>query len=60
MAAEAGVDAAATYAPARAGELQRNALDPGRAGIQLGWRPWTTLADGTNAVLRWFAERAAR
>jgi UDP-glucose 4-epimerase len=57
MASEAGVDATATYAPARPGELQRNALDPGRAGIQLGWKPWTTLAEGTNAVLRWFSQR---
>ncbi len=27
--------------PARAGEIQRSALDPERAGIHLGWRPWT-------------------
>jgi UDP-glucose 4-epimerase len=57
MASEAGADAAATYAPARPGELRRNALDPGRAGIHIGWKPWTTLADGTNAVLRWFRDR---
>jgi UDP-glucose 4-epimerase len=59
MASEAGVHAAATYAPARPGELHRNALDPGRAGIHLGWKPWTTLADGTNAVLRWFSAHSA-
>jgi UDP-glucose 4-epimerase len=57
MASEVGADAAATYAPARPGELRRNALDPGRAGIHIEWKPWTTLADGTNAVLRWFRDR---
>jgi UDP-glucose 4-epimerase len=39
------------YAPARAGELRRSALDPERAGIHLGWRPWTALDDGIAAVL---------
>ena len=38
-------------APLRPGELQRSCLDIERAGIQLGWRPWTELADGTRAVL---------
>jgi UDP-glucose 4-epimerase len=57
MAEEAGVTADAVSAPARPGELQRNALDPGRAGIHLGWKPWTTLPEGTSAVLRWFADR---
>jgi len=47
------------YAPARSGELARSSLDPTRASIHLGWRPWTTLADGTAEVLRWFAARAA-
>ena len=32
-----------SYAPPRAGELQRSALDPGRAEIHLGWKPFTTL-----------------
>jgi UDP-glucose 4-epimerase len=51
MAAVAGVDAAATHAPARPGELSRCSLDPARAGIHLGWRPWTRLADGVAGVL---------
>jgi len=38
-------------APLRSGELQRSSLDIERAAIQLGWRPWTDLADGTRAVL---------
>jgi UDP-glucose 4-epimerase len=57
MAAAAGVTAAAHRAPARTGELQRSALDPGRAAIHLGWKPWTALDDGTSAVLRWFSKQ---
>jgi UDP-glucose 4-epimerase len=51
MAEQAGVAAAPVVAPARPGELLRSSLDIERAGIQLGWRPWTELADGTRAVL---------
>ncbi len=57
MAASAGMDQAADYAPARAGELQRSALDPARAAIHLGWKPWTTLPEGTTAVIDWFREQ---
>jgi UDP-glucose 4-epimerase len=55
MAANAGVVADPVHAPARAGELARSSLDPGRAAIHLGWKPWTELDQGTSAVLRWFA-----
>jgi len=51
MAAQAGVDAEATMQPLRQGELLRSCLDPTRAGIQLGWKPWTELGAGTAAVL---------
>jgi UDP-glucose 4-epimerase len=51
MARMAGGALRPVHAPARAGELHRTALDPGRAAIHLGWKPWTTLADGTAAVL---------
>src|SRR5579862_7302007 len=51
MAAAAGVDSRPQRAPARPGELQRNALDPGRAAIHLGWKAWTPLADGVVSVL---------
>jgi len=51
MGSAAGVDLPAVYAPARPGELRRSALDPERAGIHLGWRPWTALEDGIGAVL---------
>ena len=59
MAASAGVDADPEYAPARAGELARSALDAGRARIHLGWEPFTDLPTGTAAVLEWFANQRA-
>jgi UDP-glucose 4-epimerase len=40
-------------APARAGELARSALDPGRAAIHLGWKPWTSLDDGLGLTVDW-------
>jgi UDP-glucose 4-epimerase len=46
-------------AAARPGDLQRSALDPARAAMQLGWKPWTTLAEGTARVVEWLAERRA-
>jgi UDP-glucose 4-epimerase len=58
MAEAAGVAEPAVMAPARPGELARSCLDPGRAGIHLGWKPWTTLAEGSTAVLNWFGSRA--
>ncbi|MGH9121316.1 MAG: NAD-dependent epimerase/dehydratase family protein [Acidimicrobiales bacterium] len=58
MATEAGVSAAAIRGPARPGELQRNSLDAGRAAIHLNWKPWTSIADGTAAVLDFFRSRA--
>lgn len=56
MAASTGVDRPADLAAARSGELQRSALDPTRAAMQLGWAPWTPLADGTVRVLDWFGD----
>ena len=53
MAAATGVADPPLHAPPRAGELTRSVLDPGRAEIQLGWKPWTTLEQGTAAVLDW-------
>jgi UDP-glucose 4-epimerase len=57
MAAAAGVSDPATYAEARPGELARSCLDPGRAGIHLGWQPWTKVDDGAGAVIDWFRAR---
>jgi UDP-glucose 4-epimerase len=48
-----GVQAAARYAPARPGELQRIALDVTRAREELGWKPATALPDGLGAVVQW-------
>jgi UDP-glucose 4-epimerase len=53
MADAAGVSLPPTYGPARAGELARSALDPGRAALHLGWEPWTELASGVADVLAW-------
>jgi UDP-glucose 4-epimerase len=57
MVAYAGGDRQAVRAPARPGELARNCLDPSRAAIHLGWKPWTALDAGTAAVLDWFRDR---
>jgi UDP-glucose 4-epimerase len=46
-----GSDAEPVYAPERPGELFRSCLDPGRAGVHLGWRPWTTLEQGVAATV---------
>lgn len=50
----AGTDAEPVYAPERPGELSRSCLDPGRAGVHLGWRPWTTLEQGVSATVESF------
>ncbi len=52
MAEAAGVDRRPVHALARPGELGRSCLDASRAAIQLGWKPWTPLEEGTAAVLR--------
>ncbi len=38
-------------APARTGEVQRIAIDPGRAKHELGWTPQTALAEGLRLTL---------
>jgi UDP-glucose 4-epimerase len=57
MARTVGFDEPARYAPPRAGELRRSALDPGRAAIHLGWEPWTTLDQGVQRTLDFFRSR---
>jgi UDP-glucose 4-epimerase len=50
----------AQYAPPRTGEVQRSALDPGRAAIHLGWKPFTPLEEGVARTLEHFkGQRAA-
>ncbi len=58
MSRNAGVNQPAIYAPGRPGELQRSSLDPSRAAIHLGWKPWTTIDKGTAAVLEWSRKSA--
>ncbi len=60
MAASAGVDRPASHSPAPAEELVRWSLDPGRAAIHLGWRPWTPVEEGVSSVLEWWRASARR
>ena len=53
MAKSAGVQQPPLYAPGRPGELQRSSLDPSRAAIHLGWKPWTSLQKGADSVIEW-------
>jgi UDP-glucose 4-epimerase len=46
-------------APARLGELARSALDPSRAEMHLGWKPWTTLDEGLARTLVHFRDLMA-
>jgi UDP-glucose 4-epimerase len=60
MARLTGFPEPARYAPARTGELRRSALDPGRAAIHLGWKPYTTLEEGLSRSLDWFRTTRAK
>ncbi len=51
MAAAAGTKAQAKHGPERTGDVRRSALDPDRASIHLGWKPWTKLSEGVEGVL---------
>jgi UDP-glucose 4-epimerase len=60
MARLTGFKGQARYEPPRSGELRRSVLDPGRAAIHLGWKPWTSLEEGLGRTLEHFkALRAA-
>jgi UDP-glucose 4-epimerase len=59
MAEVAGVEVTAVNKPLRPGELLRSSLDVERAAMQLGWRPWTELADGIRPVLEFVKARLA-
>ena len=59
VAAAVGHTEAPRYAPDRPGDLQRSCLDPGRAGVHLGWRPWTELSDGVAQTVDWFRSGGA-
>ncbi|HEV7888778.1 MAG TPA: NAD-dependent epimerase/dehydratase family protein [Acidimicrobiales bacterium] len=58
MAGALGLDLALAEADAGAdadGPVVGPALDPARAAIHLGWKPWTTVPEGTLALLRHLA-----
>ncbi|HEY1829060.1 MAG TPA: NAD-dependent epimerase/dehydratase family protein [Acidimicrobiales bacterium] len=57
MAEQAGVKVQQVVKPLRNGELLRSSLDVERAAMQLGWRPWTELPDGTRAVIEFIRQK---
>jgi len=59
MARAAGVYQAPIHIQARPTEVGRNCLDPRRAAIHLGWKPWTSLDKGAAAVIEWSRRVAA-
>jgi UDP-glucose 4-epimerase len=54
MAKLTGYKEPAQYMPPRTGDLLRSALDPGRAAIHLGWKPFTALEEGLARTLEHF------
>ncbi|MFA5843916.1 MAG: NAD-dependent epimerase/dehydratase family protein [Coriobacteriia bacterium] len=44
------------HAPARAGDIERSALDPGKARKTFGWSAAVGLPAGLELTVRWFAE----
>lgn len=55
----AGSDTPIDYAPARAGELARSALDTSKVHKTLGWSPAKSVDDGLAETYAWFAARRA-
>lgn len=51
VAAEVGVDRKAVPGPRRPGDQPRFCLDPSRAEIHLGWKPWTSVEEGVGRVV---------
>ncbi len=47
------------FAPARAGELLRSALDISKANEALGWAPTFKFEDGLAELITWFRQEAA-
>jgi UDP-glucose 4-epimerase len=57
LADAAGVRAAATHGPGKAGEQRRSCLDASAAARVLGWRPEVGIEDGLRRTLEWFRAR---
>ena len=53
-----GIEPRIEFAAPRAGELQRSALDPAKAGRVLGWRAAHRFEDGLEALIAWYREAA--
>jgi UDP-glucose 4-epimerase len=53
IAAAVGVSRPPDHAEARTGEVHASALDPTRAGRELGWKPDTDLTDGIKRTVDW-------
>jgi nucleoside-diphosphate-sugar epimerase len=53
-----GIEPRLEFAAPRAGELQRSALDPAKAGRVLGWRSAHRFEDGLEALIAWYREAA--
>ena len=49
----AGVTPQVEHVPARAGELERSALDAAKAARQLKWKPAVALEAGAKALIDW-------
>jgi len=60
MARLTGFKEPARYEAVRAGEVMRSAIDPGRADIHLGWKPWTSLEEGVARTLEHFKGQRSR
>lgn len=56
LAEEAGVADPPAHGPARPRDIRHSCLDRGRAAMQLGWQPWTSLEEGLGAVLAYFGQ----
>ena len=53
IAAAVGVSCPPDYAEARTGEVHASALDPTRAGRELGWKPDIDVTEGVERTVGW-------
>jgi len=54
-----GITVPIEHSSARAGELQRSAVDIGKAARELGWAPEVRLDQGLKTTFEWIAENEA-